>query len=546
MTNEDADKIAEILRDHSAAKSDRMLFEEQWNEIAERVLPRTGRFGSEAEQIRPGEKRTELMYDSTAALALRHFQAAFGSMTIPQGQRWQRFVTGDPYLDKQPAVRAYMDDVADVLFRMRGNWRSGFGAQMSECFASYGAYGSACLLVNEAIGRRVQYMHHPINRVYFFTDAAGMVDKVHLMHEKTARQVRQMFGKLPKDLESLAEREPEKKVRLIQCIKPRQDRDPRQANAQNMRFASYWIAETQQQIIEEGGFRSMPAACGRFYTGTGEIYGRSPAMDVLPDIKMLNRMERANINGAEMAAFPPILLPEDGFLEGFSLKPAALNYGGMGDDGRPMAQGLQTGARLDIGVDYSNSKREAINLAMYVTLFQIMVDAPQMTATEVLQRAQEKGVLLAPTMGRVQTEQLGAMTERELDIAFQADLLPDMPDELIEAGGRIQIEYDAPLNRALKAEEGLNTLRWVESIVPMMEIDPKVRNVPKFAEIARGMAEVYSVPQRYMNTEEDIEAMNEQVNQQAQMQSLLAAAPVAADAAESLANAQAKSATVVA
>ena len=40
---------------------------------------------------------------------------------------------------------------------------------------------------------------------------------------------------------------------------------------------------------------------------------------------------------------------------------------------------------------------------------------PQMTATEVIERTNEKGILLAPTIGRQQSEYLGPMIERELD-----------------------------------------------------------------------------------------------------------------------------------
>ena len=46
-----------------------------------------------------------------------------------------------------------------------------------------------------------------------------------------------------------------------------------------------------------------------------------------------------------------------------------------------------------------------------------------MTATEVLERAREKGALLAPTMGRQQSEALGPMIEREIDILVECGLM---------------------------------------------------------------------------------------------------------------------------
>jgi hypothetical protein len=77
--------------------------------------------------------------------------------------------------------------------------------------------------------------------------------------------------------------------------------------------------------------------------------------------------------------------------------------------------------------------RAIINDSFLVTLFQILIDSPQMTATEVLQRAQEKGALLSPTMGRQQSEFLGPTIERELDVLAQQGMIPPMPAILQQA-----------------------------------------------------------------------------------------------------------------
>ena len=110
---------------------------------------------------------------------------------------------------------------------------------------------------------------------------------------------------------------------------------------------------------------------------------------------------------------------------------------------------------------------EVINDAFLVTLFQILVDAPQMTATEAMLRAQEKGALLAPTMGRQQSEFLGPLIEREIDILSRAGALPPMPDALVKAGGMVEVEYQSPLNRAQRSEEGVAILRTLESLAPL-------------------------------------------------------------------------------
>ena len=71
-------------------------------------------------------------------------------------------------------------------------------------------------------------------------------------------------------------------------------------------------------------------------------------------------------------------------------------------------------------------------------------------------------MLLGPLAGRQMSEFLGPMVERELDLLARAGQIPPMPQELAEAGGEYKIEYDSPLARAQRAEEGVAIVRTFE------------------------------------------------------------------------------------
>lgn len=540
MDNSDARIVERALGQLQSLKTQRYAYEQQWNEVVERVLPRHPGFSRGKRQ--PGTTRVSKMFDATAALALRHFAAAMDSMVTPRTQMWHRLTTEDPAMRDDPRVKAYLEDVTKALFNMRYRWKAGFAAQMGESYLSMGAFGTGGVMIEDVPMRRgARYRFIPLQRLYFAESDEGIVDKAYICWPLTIRQAAQKFGeaKLPRNLRNLLQREPEKCIEFLHCVQPRTDRDPSKVDALNMPYESYWIALEGSEIVERSGFRTFPVSVGRFYANDDSQYGAGPAMDALPDINMVNEMERTNIKGAQKAVDPPLLLPEDGALEGFDLRSGSLNWGGLDDKGNEMVRPLQTGQRVELGIEYTNQKREVINLAFYVTLFQILVDSPQMTATEVLQRAQEKGVLLAPTMGRVQSEMLGPLIERELDIAFHAGLLPEMPDEMIESGGSVVIEYDSPLNRAMRAEEGTAVLRWSEAATPFIQADPKAAKVMNASAIVRGLADIFSVPSRFLNTEEEVEQADQAMQEQAQTAALLQAAPVAAGAAKDLATATA-------
>jgi hypothetical protein len=302
-----------------------------------------------------------------------------------------------------------------------------------------------------------------------------------------------------------------------------------------MKYISYYICLTSRMIMSEGGYNTFPYAVSRYVTAPKEIYGRSPAMTVLPDIKMINEMSKTVIRAAHKIVDPPLLLQEDGVLQAFNTRPGALNYGGVDDQGRQVVQALQSNARVDIGMDMMEQRRKVINDAFLITLFQILVDAPAMTATEAMLRAQEKGALLAPTMGRQQSEMLGPLIERELDILARSGILPPMPEALAERGGDVEIQYVSPLNRSQRAEEGVAILRTLEAIAPIAQLDPSVMMRFNPDAIVKELAEINGVPAKILRSDEEIAEMRQQQAQQAEAQALLQAAPVAANSAKTLA-----------
>lgn len=527
----------EIIRRQERMFADRTIFEQHWREIAERILPRSDVFMRVNRP--PGYKNTEKVFDATGNLALERFAAAMESMLTPRTQRWHKLSCKDDALDNIPAVKAYLDEVTQILFNVRYAPRANFASQANEVYMSLGAFGTGGMFIDDAMtGIRYRSIH--LSEMFIQENHQGVVDTVHRRFNMTARQAVQRFGEkvLSERIRTAAEKTPEQTFAFLHCVMPNEEIKPSRKDFRGMPFASMYISLEDRDIVQEGGYRAMPYAVGRYVTGPKEIYGRSPAMTALPDIKMVNEMSKTVIRAAHKVIDPPLLLQEDGALQAFDLRPGALNFGGVNDQGQQVVHPLQTGARVDIGLDMMEQRRKTINDAFLVTLFQILVDAPQMTATEAMLRAQEKGALLAPTMGRQQSEFLGPLIEREIDILSKAGVLPPMPDELIEAGGLVEIEYVSPLNRAQRAEEGVAIMRTLESVTPLAQIDPSVLDVFDPQAIARELADINGVPAKVIRSEEQLDAIKAQKAQAQQAQALLQAAPVASGVVKDLAQAQ--------
>ncbi len=367
--------------------------------------------------------------------------------------------------------------------------------------------------------------------------------------EMTARQAFQKWGEpgvrngvrvagLPEPIRKAAEDTPEKKFWILHCVKPRDDRDVTRSDYRGKAFVSYYVAEAGRHMIEEGGYRTFPFAISRYWKVPGEVYGRSPAMEALPAIKVLNEEKKTLLKQGHRAVDPVILAHDDGVLDSFSIKPGAINYGGVSADGRPLVHTLPTG-NLALAKDMMDMERATINDSFLVTLFQILIETPQMTATEVLERTREKGMLLSPTMGRQQTELLQPQIERELDIAVAQGLLPPMPPELVEAGGAFEIVYDSPLSRAQKAEEAAGLMRTVESTLSVVNVtqDPAPLDHFDWDVIIPEISDIQAVPARWMRSMDDVLKLREGRAKAQQAQQMIEAAPAAASVMKTAATA---------
>lgn len=530
-------RAIEVMDQQSQMESARINFDSHWKEVAERILPRQDDFMSPNRT--EGEKRTEKIFDSTAVLALDRAASAIDSLVTPSSQEYHKLEPEDNALMDDQEVRVWLDEFNKTLFRMRYKPSANFASQAHECFISLMAFGTDTMFTDDVPGVGAHYKSCPMSEIYIAENYYGVVDMVHRKFQMTARAAFQKWGnRLPEAILKVKDKEPLRKFDFIHCVKPNPELDSKRKDYRGMKYISYYVSVEGKQMLDVGGYRVMPYSVGRHVTAPREVYGRSPAMQVLADIKMVNEMEKTMIRAAHKIVSPPLLLYGDGVLASFNARPDALNYGGVDDQGRQLVVPLKTGANLPIGLEILEQKRKMINDAFYVTLFQILVENPRMTATEAMIRAQEKGQLLAPTVGRQQSEWLGSVIDRDIDIAMTNEIHPvPPPKRLIDAGGGIKVNYTSPLTRLRRAEDGVAIMRTLEQLAPLANLKPEVLDIFDDDAVGREISEINGVPAKVMRPIEIVQQIRDQRAQAAQAQAEAQMADQGANAARNAAKA---------
>jgi len=527
------------LQMHSRLVNQRATFEAVWQDIEDRISPTDIQFQEKNPNRTKGRQRNERVFDATPGLALDRFKAAIHSLVTPRNQQWHKLKSVDEGMKDDTEVTRYLDEVTNRLFSAR--YAANFDTEVQGCYYTSGKFGSMGMYIGENPGRGLFYRAVPMKQLFFAENQFGVVDLVHREFPWTARAAFQKWGKkCPAVIRNAAENRPEQEFTFLHVVKPRADADVTKRDYRGMPFVSYYIHVETRELLEESGFRAFPYAVGRYDLNPGEVYGRSPCMTILPDVKMLNEMNRTTIQAAQLSVLPPLLAHRDGILDAIRLTPAAVNYGGVDDSGRQMIQPLNIGANVNIGLEMMDQKRMVINDALLQTLFQILVDKPNITATEAMLRAQEKGQLIGPTGARIESEFLSNMLYRELDIMAAAGQLPEMPEQLRERGGMYEIEFESPLSRAREAEGGVAILRTFEQLAPIAQVaGPQVFKRFNMDAAAKELARLNGMPAKLLYSDEEMEGIDAGLEQQAELQQILQAAPVAASAAKDIAQAQA-------
>lgn len=560
-----------LIKEWGELRNIRNPFENEWRKLALTCLPRGygqwqtqgqagvptngGALSNTSAQASGGETSRMFVPDTTAQRALPKYVALLGSLLTPQQQTWHSLAPTDPALARIKSVKDYMSQLNNILFAARYNPSSYFESTQFENYAGLGVYGSGIKFISRrrqragsSVPPSLLYRSCSLANTWFALNDEGDPDTVfRLVPNMTAQNVQKAFGDSPLPpsvVQELAKASPSKDTtfEILHVVKPNEDYDPSSLlSPTRYPYVGVYLATKDRMLVgEPEGYRVHPYVCARDYSQPGIAYGYSPAAMALGSIGTANAVKKTLIKKGQKAVDPPLLAYDDSVINGsIGGAPGSIIWGGLDQSGRELIKPLSTGD-FEVGTQMLQDEREAINDCFFVSLYQMLNENPDMTATEVMERAAEKAALLAPTMGRLQASDLGPTIEREIDLLEQMGLLPPMPPEMQEARGHYRIVYTSPLAKQQKSEAVAAFMRASQFCAQAVQQtgDRTILARLNYNAAVPGILEATGVPPEWMNSDEEVAQIVAASQQQSQAETMAKAAPAIAGMAKAAAVAQ--------
>ena len=478
MTN-----IQSLYRDYQKALAVRSNWESTWQECYAYALPqRETIFSATSNKI-------NTLFDATAPDATDQLAALMLSELTPPWMRWFNLSAGPELSSGEKETFApTLEKISNTLQNHFD--RSNFATEIHQCYLDLITAGTACLLFEEApIGASsaFRFTAVPLSELCLSEGPTGKLDKVFRCFTLAQSEFENRFG--TKYLEET--KEDETPIQVIEAILPQLKGGYRyiafiDPNCQHFTTKN----KDFPFILKEAYYTTSPFIAFRWLKAPGEVYGRSPVMKALPDIKTANKVVELILKNATIAVTGIWLAEDDGILNpaNIHLTPGAIIPKAVGSKGLTP---LEAPGKFDVSQLVIKDLREHIRHALLGDKLGTVCDDMKMTATEVLERSDEMIRILGATYGRLQSELLMPLIERATALLRKRGEIP----EIFVDGRLLNISYKSPRAETQNRKDAQNALQWLTSIANLGQNANSILNV---SEIMKWLAEKLGLPNNFM------------------------------------------------
>ncbi|TAN29582.1 MAG: phage head-tail adapter protein [Castellaniella sp.] len=507
-----------------------------WKDLSDYMMPRSGRFFVQDRDR--GNERNGHIYDNTATRAMRVLSAGLMSGITSPARPWFRLETTDPNLMKSPAVKQWLNDVSGLMLTVFA--RSNTYRVLHSMYEELAVYGTACALIVPDYNNVIQLFPLTCGEYCLATNWKGQVNTLYREFQKTVHEVVTEFGYdncTPMVQSQYDNGNLDSWVTVVHAIEPRTDRDPKKSDAKNMAWRSVYFERGSQpdQYLRESGFKRFAAVAPRWAISGGDIYGNSPGMESLGDIKQLQFEQLRKAQGIDYQTNPPLQVPGSLKNRDVERMPGGVSFVDAVGQGGGIKTMFDVQLELQALLSDIQDVRQRINDTFYVDIFLMVAqnDTGRMTATEVSARQQEKMLMLGPVLERLTNELINPLVEITFDYIMDAGIAPAPPPEL--EGREISVALISMLAQAQQAINTNSIDRFTAGLAGVAQLKPEVLDNLDGDAWADIYADSLGLDPRLLLSPDKVKAQRAQRAQAQAQQAQMAALNQGADTAQKLA-----------
>lgn len=530
---------------------------QNWSSLAQYIEPRrsiwltqsTGGIPTPNNMSR-GRPINSAIVDPTATFATRVCSAGIMSGLASPSRPWFKISPSLKGIQLDSEGRAWLDEVEDRIYTVLAgsNFYNSFAQECEDLVV----FGTAPIIIYEDEKDVIRCYNPAVGEYYLSSGATLRVDGLYRTFVMTISQIIDFFGadNCPEDVIKMWEAKGsslEVERIIAHSIEPNYEVVTDGAGKLPGKFTwreVYWVyGAGSEGPLSMRGFVDQPFTAGRWATQSNDSYGRSPGMDVLPDVMQLQVETMRKAEGIEKQVRPPLLADMQLKNQPSSILPGHVTYVANLGPSTGMKPIYEVNPDLGALAADIAQIQQRIKVGLFNDVILMLSSNPgdRRTTVEIFALQAERLQVLGPVVENVINESLKPRLKRIFGIMKRRGLIPPPPKSM--AGIPIDIEFVSVLAAAQKGASTAGIERILQLVGNITAVYPQAADNLDIDSIVSQMNTLLDNPEKILNGPEKIQSIRQGRQQAQQQQSNAAMAEhsantinTATDAAANLSN----------
>ncbi len=517
-----------------------------YSDLAKFILPRRSIWLTQSAGGLPspnsmtrGLEINQAILDPTATFATRICAGGLMSGLASPSRPWFKIIPAMRGITIDDEARQWLDSIEDVIYTVlaRSNFYNAFAQECEDIVV----YGTAVNIIYEDEKDLIRCYTPCVGEYYLASGATMRVDGLYRAFVMTVAQMVDFFGleNCPAEIQKLWSEKGGAITteRLIaHSIEPNFSVGAGKVGKVKGEFTwreVYWMYGTGTPFpLAMRGFMDTPFTASRWSTQSNDAYGRSPGMDVLPDVRQLQVETLRKSQGIEKGVNPPLIGGPELLNKPTSQLPGHLTI--LNSD-ISAGKGIRSIYEQPFDLDHISQDialiQQRIKVGLYNDLFLMIAQGPtnEKTATEIQAKLTEKMQVIGPVIENLLSESLQPKLKRIFGILKRKGMISPPPDSMKNVPLDIQFVSILALAQKSASTGGIEAL--MRMVGELGQIHPEVLDIPDFDETIYEYSDLLGNKQKILKGPKQIQALRQQRAKMQQQQHSAEMAGAAADVA---------------